>query len=150
MRLLVKDIQSAIREAKGKGYIPAFRLNGTSDIRWETVATETHTNVMEQFPNIQFYDYTKLQNRKDLPKNYHLTFSRSESNDSILNTIAHNIAVVFSTKKGQALPKTWNGRKVIDGDDTDLRFLDGKKVIVGLRGKGKARNGTFDNFVVTV
>jgi hypothetical protein len=31
---------------------------------------------------------------------------------------------------------------VINGDETDLRFLDAKGVIVGLRAKGKARKDT--------
>jgi len=157
MLQLVKDVTLAIKQATRKGMIPAFRLNGTSDIRWETVAvvhpTNTdgfdkpvvYNNIMEMFPNVQFYDYTKIANRRDLPLNYHLTFSRSESNEEVLGTIEHNIAVVFNK-----LPDTFLGRPVINGDDTDLRFLDPRRVIVGLKAKGKARKGTFDNFVVTI
>lgn len=139
---LVKDIKAGIKLAHKRGLTPVFRLNGTSDIRWENYG------IIQQFPDVQFYDYTKLANRRDLPPNYHLTFSRSESNDLVLPNIAHNIAVVFDTPKGKALPTTWNGRPVIDGDETDLRFLDPTGVIVGLRGKGKARKGDHNGFVV--
>ena len=154
MTQLVKDIRSAIKSAEKKGFIPVFRLNGTSDIRWETVEVfdnkekdviaGLYLNVMTLFPTVQFYDYTKLPNRKDLPKNYHLTFSRSEENDAILPTIEHNIAVVFS---GKELPKTYIGKKVISGDEDDLRFLDKKNVVVGLLAKGKGKKDT-SGFVV--
>lgn len=154
MAMLVKDITAAIKMAEKRNLIPVIRLNGTSDIRWELVkvvyANNTFANIMRAFPAITFYDYTKLSNRRNLPPNYSLTFSRSETNDAVLPTILQNIAVVFGVKKGKELPATYLGRPVIDGDDTDLRFLDPKGVIVGLRGKGKARKGEFDGFVVTV
>lgn len=153
MATLVADIKAHIRKAVREKMIPAIRLNGTSDIRWETVKVGTFANVMEMFPTIQFYDYTKIANRKTLPKNYHLTLSRSESNDATVTDALKsggNVAVVFATKKGMSLPATWNGYTVVDGDITDLRFLDGKNVVVGLRGKGKARKGEHGGFVVTV
>jgi hypothetical protein len=156
MAMLVKDIEAGIRSAKRKRMRPVFRLNGTSDIRWETVAVtikgKTYPNIMTAFPTVTFYDYSKLFNRKNLPANYHLTFSRSEVNDSVIPTAMENgmnVAAVFSTKKGKALPDTWNGIPVIDGDDTDLRFLDPRGVIVGLRAKGRAKKDT-SGFVVKV
>lgn len=161
MAQLVKDVKVGIKLAARKGLVPVFRLNGTSDIRWENIPvsvtrkvfaeiplTEHFPNIMLAFPDVQFYDYTKLANRRDLPPNYHLTFSRSEDNDAVLPTIGHNIAVVFDTPKGKALPSEYLGRPVIDGDVTDLRFLDAPNVIVGLRGKGKARKGDHNGFVV--
>ena len=93
------------------------------------------------FPTMQFYDYTKLPNRRNLPSNYHLTFSRSESNEHLIPQ-GMNVAVVFDT-----LPETFMGRKVIDGTDTDLRFLDPQGVVVGLVAKGKAKK---DNSGFTV
>jgi hypothetical protein len=137
MAQLVKDIQAAIRKADREQMIPVFRLNGTSDIRWETVPVAGFRNIMSMFPNVQFYDYTKLTNRKNIPSNYHLTFSRSESNDAYVTTMMNrgfNVAIVFDV-----LPETYNGVKVIDGTETDLRFLDDKNVIVGLIAKGKAK-----------
>lgn len=155
MKQLVKDIRSAIKSATKKGFIPVFRLNGTSDIRWETVEVfdngkkdvilGLYPNIMSLFPDIKFYDYTKLSNRKDVPSNYHITFSRSEENEKVLATIKHNIAVVF----GGDLPETYLGRKVVSGDDDDLRFLDEPNVVVGLSMKGMAKKDV-SGFVVNV
>ena len=104
---------------------------------------------MEMFPNVQFYDYTKLENRivnKTLPANYHLTFSRAEDNDHKLEAVLEHTsaAVVFSGE----LPATWRGYPVIDGDEHDARFTDaGPGVIIGLKAKGKARHDA-SGFVV--
>jgi hypothetical protein len=98
------------------------------------------------FPEVQFYDYTKHPKPwlRTLP-NYHLTFSHSGHNVAdCLEALQHgiNVAVVFSTRRGEPLPETWNGSPVIDGDLHDCRFLDSAGVVVGLRAKGmaKARN----------
>jgi hypothetical protein len=133
MAQLVKDIQAAVRKADREGMTPVFRLNGTSDIRWETVAVDGFANIMEMFPNLTFYDYTKIPNRRNIPSNYHLTFSRSESNEHLIPQ-GMNVAVVFDS-----LPDVWFGRTVIDGTETDLRFLDPQNVVVGLLAKGKAK-----------
>jgi hypothetical protein len=141
MAQLVKDIEAAIRKASREGMTPVFRLNGTSDIRWETVAFGGFRNIMEMFPTIQFYDYTKLPNRRNVPSNYHLTFSRSESNErDAMHVLANgimNVAIVF-----EELPTEFAGVKVIDGTETDLRFLDEEGVIVGLLAKGQAKKDT--------
>ena len=105
---------------------------------------------MELNHDVQFYDYTKIKNRltNKLPKNYHLTFSKSESNDNDIKdllTTAFNIAVVFKDK----IPKTYLGRKVINGDISDLRFLDKNKSIIGLATKGNAKNDN-SGFVVNI
>ena len=153
MEQLIKDVKASIRNAERANLIPVFRLNGTSDIRWETVEVGGAKNIMVLFPHIQFYDYQKLQNRKDVPSNYHLTFSRSEENEvAALKVLAEggNVAVVFATKKGQPLPETWHGYKVIDADEDDTRFRDPKNVVCGLRGKGEAKKGSFGGFVVSV
>jgi len=147
MAQLVKDIRAGIRKASRLNLIPVFRLNGTSDIRWETVAVDGYANIMEMFPAVQFYDYTKIANRRNIPSNYHLTFSRSESNDLDVNIAllyGMNVAVVFSE-----LPETYMGLRVIDGTETDLRFLDPSRVIVGLIAKGKAKTDT-SGFTVAV
>jgi len=138
MAQLVKEIRAGIRYAQKMGLIPVFRLNGTSDLRWESVGVDGARNVMELFPDVQFYDYSKLSNRKDLPANYKLTFSLAENNDIQAWTAASaglNVAAVFRGK----LPETFMGRTVINGDDSDLRFLDPVGVVVGLRAKGKAK-----------
>jgi hypothetical protein len=154
---LVREVSNGIKLAARKGLTPAFRLNLTSDVRWEYVPVTfngaTYANIMQAFPTVQFYDYTKHANRRDIPANYHLTFSRSETNEAdALEWLANggNVAVVFSTKKGQPLPTMWNGYKVIDGDETDLRFLDEKNVVIGLRAKGRAKKDKTSGFVVQV
>lgn len=63
--------------------------------------------------------------------------------------LAHgaNVAVVFGTPKGHALPETWHGYRVVDGDVSDLRFLDPPGTVVGLRAKGSAKKNQ-STFVV--
>ena len=152
---LVKDAKAAMRKAEREGFRPAFRLNLTSDVRWETVPVNvdgiTYANIMLAFPSVQWYDYTKHTNRTNVPANYHLTFSRSESNDDkVADMFAQgfNVAIVFDTPQGEPLPTSYMGREVIDGDEHDLRFLDKRGVWVGLRGKGDATKGTHNGFVV--
>lgn len=142
MDKLVKEIHAAIKSAKKDNLIPVFRLNGTSDIRWENQPVWGYNNVMELFSDIQFYDYTKHTNRKNIPSNYHLTFSRSETNEAQILTVTYNTAVVFET-----LPTTYLGIPVVDGTETDLRFLDPQGVIVGLVANGQGKKDT-SGFVV--
>ena len=95
-------------------------------------------SIFNLFPDVQFYDYTKHSNRKNIPSNYHLTFSRAEDNDEDIKQALKNglnIAVVFE----KFLPETFMGLPVIDGDKNDLRFLDPDNSIVGLVAKGKAK-----------
>lgn len=137
---LEADIRLGIKQAEKKGMVPVFRLNGTSDIAWEKYG------IIEKFPEVQFYDYTKMRNRKvSHLTNYHLTFSKADGNDMDVRLAAAagmNVAVVF-----KELPETYIGRNVVNGDDTDLRFLDPKNVVVGLKAKGKAKKDT-TGFVV--
>ena len=127
----------------------AIRLNGTSDFPFENYRYKLrgNKNIFELFPNITFYDYTKLDNRfnKVLPKNYSLTFSRSEENhDETLDILnrGYNVAVVFGVKDEANLPETYLGYPVINGDESDLRFLDDKNVVVGLKYKYLTGKGT--------
>jgi hypothetical protein len=128
----------------------AVRLNGTSDISWEKFKIKDNKNIFELFPKVQFYDYTKnhLRFQNKLPKNYRLVFSRSETNEPIaLALLAKgvNVAMVFDET-----PKKYKSYKVINGDENDLRFLDGKGVIVGLKykkitGKGANNQKAFES-----
>lgn len=146
---LVKDIEALIRKAARERMIPVVRLNGTSDMPWEKFACVRdgvkYDSLIEAFPEINWYDYTKILNRHkalSLP-NYHLTFSLSEDNDKdAVKALAqgYNVAVVMDVKRNEPKPATWGGYPVIDGDETDLRFLDPKGgYIVALFPKGKAR-----------
>ena len=123
-----------------------IRLNGSSDIPFENIKIIGGLNIFELFPGIRFYDYTKNDKRfnKKLTFNYHLTFSRSETNDNECISLlkrGFNVAYVFGLNKGQLLPKTYLGYKVIDGDVDDLRFNDEKNVIVGLKYKNITNKG---------
>ena len=135
---LTVDIIKAKTSAEKKGLIPVFRLNGTSDIAWEKYEVANGKNIFQMFPDVQFYDYTKVNNRKvSHINNYHLTFSKADGNDMdvrIALQAGMNVAAVF-----RDVPETYLGRTVINGDETDLRFLDEKGVIVGLKAKGKAK-----------
>jgi hypothetical protein len=146
LRMLRFDLHLLQSTAQFRRMIPVVRLNGTSDIPWEKYG------VMEEHPSLQFYDYTKHPKRMlaylqdSLPHNYHLTFSRSESNEMDCIRVLQlggNTAVVFRKE----LPAEWKGYPVVRGDENDLRFLDGKNVVVGLTAKGQAKKDT-SGFVI--
>ncbi len=141
--MLCEDIIKHKNYCIKRGIKPVVRLNGTSDIDF--------LKIISQFPEVQFYDYTKVYNRvtKELPENYHLTLSYSEANmEYAENILAYakkfnkNIAVVFRDKDN--IPKTFKGLPVINGDADDLRFLDPSDGphIVALYAKGQAKKDT--------
>lgn len=146
--LLTSEIQRFSDKCKKNGYVPAVRLNGTSDLKWEEIVP----GLIHTFSEVQFYDYTKVFKRMmrylngELPVNYHLTFSRSEVNDKQCKQVLDaggNVAVVFNK-----VPQEWNGHPVFNADEHDLRFLDPVGV-AGLKAKGKAKKDT-SGFVVQV
>jgi hypothetical protein len=145
LSMLWQEIGAAIKSAAKKGMEPCFRLNLTSDLPWEKIRFNGQT-VFEAFPSVKFYDYTKIPARMsaflagEMPEKYHLTFSRSETADNQALCLSFlksggNVAMVFR----KSLPSAAFGFPVIDGDETDLRFLDGKGKIVGLKEKGLAK-----------
>lgn len=147
MMQLIKNIKTLINKAYKQNLIPLIRLNGTSDIKWENVDFDYegkhYNNIMELFPDIQFYDYTKIINRDNLPSNYDLTFSYSGKPEFIKyveKAINKNmrIAVVFKDKNN--LPNEFMGLSVVNGDNSDIRHLDPHGVIVALYAKGKAKS----------
>jgi hypothetical protein len=135
MAQLEKDIRLGIKQASKLGLTPVFRLNGTSDLAWEKYG------IIDKFPGVQFYDYTKVLGRKvSHLKNYHLTFSAADGNDRDVQKAVDqgmNVAVVFDR-----LPETYMGRRVEDADQHDLRFLDPKGTVAGLKAKGRAKKDT--------
>ena len=167
MAELVKDLERFVRYCERRGVKPAVRLNGTSDIQWEVghevYRTCPHSSpvagkprvvgyrsIFEAFPEVQFYDYTKIAKRvrREVPENYTLVLSYSEASGVYAETIAHtaaetgaNVAVVFRDKatRDAYMATGYQWREVIDGDQTDLRFLDPKGVVVGLYAKGSAK-----------
>lgn len=149
---VVRSIELAERKAQRMGFKLCVRMNGSTDISWEGIACirngVKYRNLMEAFPHIQFVDYTKIASRmgRKLPANYHLTFSRNEENDDVVDAIVSlggNAAVVFDE-----LPDTWRGMRVVNGDDHDLRHLDPHGVIIGLTPKGRKAKRDTSGFVV--
>ena len=152
MHQLHKDVSKFQAYCDKRDIQPCIRLNGTTDIRWETVKINGYT-LFELFPRVQWYDYTKISNRKTKHiKNYQLTWSYSGANadyaakltDALANGM--NAAVVF--RKEYKQPK-WRGINVTDGDKDDVRFLDPTNSIVALYAKGKAKKDT-TGFVVDI
>ena len=163
MRDIVKSIRGLIKLARkprrvngkfAKAYQVLVRLNGTSDIRWETIPVTIdgieYRNLMEAFPDIQFYDYTKLANRKDIPSNYDLTFSYSgvkqyQPQVAKARAALMRIAVVFRHERD--IPKRFIGLRCIGGDNSDVRHIERQNVVVALYAKGPAKFDT-TGFVV--
>ena len=146
MTQLTRELVNFVKWCDKNKKIGVVRLNTTSDISWE------HYNLFEKFPMLQFYDYTKIQKRAlkfargEYPPNYHLTYSLNEDNyDKAVEVLNEggNIAVVFR----KDLPDTFMGKKVVNGDLHDLRYLDPKNVVVGLKAKGKAKTD-YSGFVM--
>ena len=162
---LAHEIDRHERAALKQGKVPAIRLNGTTDLLWERfpvnfwptpVTGGRYANLMEAFPGVQFYDYTKVPlkartARGPLPSNYHLTYSLSERPDADAHAAEYiragfSVAAVLRIGKGEA-PATWNlpgygPLPVIDGDVTDCRFMDAPGSIVALYAKGRAKLDT--------
>jgi len=164
-RELSEDITGFVAYCRRKGVKPAIRLNGTSDIQFELIPAKRkayrrdgiemvhyrdYANIFEAFPEVQFYDYTKIYKRfhRALPDNYSLVLSFSAADvDYWQNVMATqkktgcNVAVVFRDKETRAryMESGFMGVPVIDGDRDDLRFNDPRGVIVGLYAKGKAK-----------
>jgi hypothetical protein len=145
LRDLRADIAALVKKAKKAGMLPCVRLNGTSDLPFHKFG------IMEEFAEVPFYDYTpnfsRMQEFLDgkLPANYSLTFSRKENNQSECESVLErggNVAAVFSS-----IPESYASRPTFDGDQSDLRFLDPKGVVVALKAKGKAKKDT-SGFVI--
>ena len=145
---LTKEIKNFVNNCKKNNFIPCIRLNGTSDISWENMG------ILQEFPTVQFYDYTKVFKRMkmycngQMPSNYHLTYSLNEDNKELAFEVLKmkgNISAVFRNY----LPTKYEGYQVVNGDESDLRFLDKKNCIVGLIAKGDAKKDS-SGFVLDV
>ena len=151
---LYQEIQFYRNKASKKGLKLAVRLNGTSDINYYQVLLEGLT-IFDLHETVQFYDYTKdpeIVKAGFWQENHHITFSHSGNNENLCDDLKKwvNIAVPFALKKGEALPEWCYGMPVLDGDINDLRFLDQKNHVVGLRVKGIKQAKQVNNFIVQV
>ncbi|SRR5579883_1428172 len=147
LALLMADLARQKTRAQRLGVGLVCRLNVVSDVPFEQELPTLFTH----FPDVQFMDYTKDVRRilnPERPANYHLTFSRSERNESDCRRVlaaGSNLTVVF---RKPPFPHTFWGYPVIDGDQNDLRFLDPRPCIVGLKAKGKGARQDQTGFVI--
>lgn len=137
---LSREIAAGERKAARLGMRFAVRLNGTSDLLWEKFAQ----SLFLDHPTVQFYDYTKIPGRVT-PQNYHLTFSLSEDNGpDALQELARGraVAVVLRDKAAvaRAIAEGFEDTPAVNGDLSDLRFLDPPAVVIALYAKGRAKN----------
>jgi len=148
--MIKRDIARFKAQSEREGFTLLVRLNGTSDIRFENYG------IIQAFPTVQFYDYTKIPNRKNIPANYDLTFSYSGVETfrqyvEMAKANGNRIAVVFRNRhiveRMLANNERFMDMPLVDGDDTDIRHLDAKGTIVALYAKGKAKLDT-SGFVV--
>ena len=142
--LLEADLHLLVAQAKRDGMKPAVRLNGASDIRWNRFP------IIGKFPDVVWYDYTKFPPThptvKNLPANYRLTYSWNEGENAAANSLGWakrgiNTAIVYynglpAVINDSRLPAHLQGLRVVDGDETDLRFADPKNCVIGLKAKG--------------
>jgi hypothetical protein len=139
------EVAAHVKRAERHGLRPALRLNGTSDVAWHRAAPSILDYATQR--GVRLYDYTKRPKPDAAAHGIDLTYSYpgGEGNAARRYLAAgHRVAVVFATRKAQALPTEWRSPwgdtfRVIDGDASDLRFLDPSGVVVGLRAKGKLR-----------
>jgi len=153
---LVKEIEAFIKKAERKGLTPVVRLNGTSDIQWEKVKIPRYrndigpkANMMERFPNIQFYDYTKIPKRlaTKLPSNYYLCLSYSAADakyeKACTTAIINGASAVYVARDQKTKDRLLERfHEPVDGDEHDLRFLDPPQAAVVLKAKGSAKHET--------
>ena len=148
MLSLCADIWTHQRRAEKLGLIPLVRPNGTSDIPFENILIDGRT-IFQIFADVQFYDYTKHPSRNLAGKtagNYDLTYSFSAltpktiSIKGLSNTANQRTAVVFLNRS--EIPSEFRGWPVVDGDDTDVRHIEPRSVVVALYAKGKAKADT--------
>ena len=140
---LRKELGNFDKLCKRQGIKGAVRLNVLSDIPWE------HHGIPQEFPDLYFYDYTKNSSRLGkTPKNYDLMFSYSKAPDYqkfVVKALRTEVPVSVVFKNG--MPKSFMGRRVIDGDASDLVNVKAGPVVIGLKFKG-SKDKANDDFVV--
>lgn len=154
MQWMIDEIQFYKRKAEESGFKFSIRLNGTSDISPVSFQYNSQ-NILEIFSDVQFYDYTKVHKRFELLRkytNYDLTYSYSGHNIveclDILSKKEGRVAMVFAN----TLPSNYLNYEVVDGDMYDMRYVEPKGVIVGLKFK-KVKNKidlTNNKFIINV
>jgi hypothetical protein len=162
MNKLFTELTAFCKKCEKDGILPAFRFNATSDLPFHTYTipdgSKTFIEYFGEKYGCQFYDYTKNIHKMEqyllgtMPKNYSLTFSYTpEKAADAFKVVAlgGTAAAAFATKKAvDYTGKKMGGFNVVNGDLTDLRFLDVKGVIIGLTAKGRTWKTDTSGFFV--
>lgn len=159
--ILIKEIRNAKKLAEKKGHEFSCRINCTSDLDLRDIGG---VNLLEEFKDVQFYEYSKQKKLLPLQKVYsNINYTFSYSGDigknwrelSELLDSGQNCAIVFYPK----VPKEYKGYEVFDGDISDLRYKDNENItkvgkIIGLkykRVKGDSKESIQNNkFIIKV
>jgi len=153
MAVLTFEIAALERKAKAQGMQAGIRLNATSDLPWERRRVDVDgaaVGLMDLFPEVQFYDYTKVTKRAvawaegKMPGNYHLTFSKNEGGNVAIVCAPSVYKTAIATGR---LPYPYDAPGAVDGDAHDYRPADPVGKIIALKAKGDARHDT-SGFVV--
>lgn len=119
---LVREMNLHVKRSKRLDLTPVFRLNGTSDLRWEQIVPWLMAELYDP-EEVVFLDYTKwpLRARSPRPSNYHLAKSVQASHDTIDDVrkelrLGH-ISMICDDPELliEKYPKVY-----VDGDESDL------------------------------
>lgn len=147
--LLAADVFAHQKTAQSKQLSPAVRFNGLSDfvppfcvMRWTAM--------------VQWYDYTKSIDRieefaaGDLPENYYLVFSRSETNEEGCDrALSLGCGISYVSKLPYESGRFWSDVTgnplhrdvpIVNGDESDAVFLGEGRRAIWLSAKGKAKD----------
>lgn len=152
MNILRYELENAKTYAEKRDMFFSVRINCMSDLSPLAFRYKDNSkNILEMYPDVQFYDYSKNFNRAKLMEkypNYDITFSYDGMNwDKCVDVLekGYNVAVVFESP---VMPISWRGYQVIDGISSDLRYLDekGGKIVYLLfhRPAGQYKNGRYE------
>jgi hypothetical protein len=154
---LYSEIDRFRKDGIKNDYQPTVRLNVTTDF-----APKVFESIINAFPEVMFYDYTKLDS-SPIAENHHITYSSTGvsqvvNGKTVVNPHTNwnrmvrklnggfNVAMAFTSRT--AMPKFIVDEKsgqtfqVWNGDNYDARFLDPKRedgigMIVGLTNKDR-------------
>ena len=135
---LKRELTNFSKLCTSTGVVGYVRLNVYSDVPWEL---SRNGSIPQAFPELEFYDYTKLAVRLGtryykMPRNYQLMFSYSAGTKYAKQVkLAMKSPAPMSVVFDGPMPDIFLGRKVINGDESDINNLRHRGAIVGLRFK---------------
>ena len=160
---LHKEVKNFDKLAKRNGKTYAIRFNGTSDVDFIALIKQIcKVDVLTEYTNIKFYDYTKVigRIRKYKGQNYSLTFSRDEANHAHAMealSLGYPVSAVFENgifdENGKQIITNFLGYPVVDGDKADdIMVHNSGAYVLGLKFKGTKKDkfqGVASGFVIS-